>query len=44
MTDELYGIVEALGGRLNELELFVQKLKMNIPPKGRLFFDMSSDL
>ncbi|CAO3589006.1 unnamed protein product [Absidia cylindrospora] len=33
ITDELYDIVEALGGRLNELELFVQKLKMNIPPK-----------
>lgn len=27
-------IVESLGGRLTELELFVQRLKMNMEPTG----------
>jgi hypothetical protein len=35
ITDEMYTIVEALGGRLNELELFVQKLKLNIAPQSK---------
>ncbi|KAI8081771.1 RNA12 protein-domain-containing protein [Halteromyces radiatus] len=33
ITPELYDIVDALGGRLNELELLVQKLKLDIPPQ-----------
>lgn len=35
MDPDLRKIVESLGGRLTELELFVQRLKMNMEPAGK---------
>ncbi|KAI9274452.1 RNA12 protein-domain-containing protein [Phascolomyces articulosus] len=35
-NEKLYPVVQALGGRLTELELLVQKLKMNMSPQDAL--------
>jgi hypothetical protein len=35
MTEELYGYIQALGGRFNELEILVQKMDLGISPHGK---------
>lgn len=35
MTEELYGYIQALGGRFNELETLVQKINLGISPNGK---------
>lgn len=38
VDEELHSIVNALGGRLTELELLVQKMKMHMSAKSKMCF------
>ena len=37
-NEKLHSVVVALGGRLTELELLVQKLKMGMSPSGKIIY------